>query len=165
MKRCTKCKKEFPITKKYFGIDKRASDGLQSQCRECDRKYQHEYWKTDRRKQTNYKARKKWRYKRPNYSKNYYRTINGYLRTMYSGLNYRCNNPTGRDYYRYGGRGIQNKFNNPDEFKNYVIDVLGYNTYNKIKGLQIDRIDNNGHYEKGNIRFVTPKENSNNRSS
>ena len=41
----------------------------------------------------------------------------------------------------------------------YVIDELRVDP----RGLQIDRIDNDGHYEKGNIRFVTCVENNNNR--
>lgn len=42
---------------------------------------------------------------------------------------------------------------------NYVVDILKVDP----RGFDIDRIDNNGHYEKGNIRFVTHKENCNNR--
>lgn len=37
MKACSRCSLERPRNPEYFGIDKRASDGLQSHCRECDR--------------------------------------------------------------------------------------------------------------------------------
>ncbi len=46
-----------------------------------------------------------------------------------------------------------------DEFRDYVTGVLGVDP----RGLQCDRIDNEGHYERGNIRFVTAKENSHSR--
>ena len=71
----------------------------------------------------------------------------------------RCSNPKRKAYERYGGRGIKCLFNSPDEFINYVINELQIDP----RGLQIDRINNNGHYEPGNIRFVTSKINNNNR--
>jgi hypothetical protein len=44
-------------------------------------------------------------------------------------------------------------------FYNWAINT-GYK-----KGLQIDRINSNGNYEPSNCRFVTPKQNSNNREN
>ncbi|KKK51461.1 hypothetical protein LCGC14_3114730 [marine sediment metagenome] len=78
-------------------------------------------------------------------------------------MNQRCSDPKAHNYNRYGGRGIKCLFKSLDTFRDYVMNGSGYDTIEKLKGLQIDRIDNNGHYEKGNIRFVTAKENSNNR--
>ncbi len=92
----------------------------------------------------------------------YYRTIKGFLHRLFWGVERRCTNSKAGNYARYGGRGIKLKFT-IGEFLDYITNDLGYDTYDKIKGLQIDRIDNNGHYEKGNIRFITAKENCNNR--
>lgn len=92
-------------------------------------------------------------------TKKYQHTINGYLKLVYKDIKQRCNNPECKCYKNYGGRGIKNKFKSPDKFVDYIINVLKINP----KGLTIDRIDNNGHYEKGNIRFVTRKENNNNK--
>lgn len=77
------------------------------------------------------------------------------LRSKYINLNLRCNNPNSGDYHNYGGRGIQNLFPSQLNFLLYIINVLGYNTFESIDGLEIDRIDNDGNYEPGNIRFIT----------
>lgn len=95
--------------------------------------------------------------------KRYRKTIYGCLSKRFYAIRHRCNNPNSRWYHCYGGRGIKCKFKSVKEFINYVIKELHYSSYMKIKGLQIDRIDNDGHYEKGNIRFVTAKMNANNR--
>lgn len=91
-----------------------------------------------------------------------YSLINN-LRVRYYSLNSRCNNPTDSDYKYYGGRDIQNLFTSSGDFVNHVMNDLGIIELSQIDGLQIDRINNNGNYKPGNIHFVTPKENSNNR--
>jgi len=72
----------------------------------------------------------------------------------------RCNNPACKRYHDYGGRGIKvsQRWLNIENF----IDDMGGSYY---KGLEIDRIDNNGDYCKENCRWVTPKVNSRNRRS
>lgn len=95
--------------------------------------------------------------------KKYCHTLKGYLARLYNNINQRCHNTKQKSYENYGGRGIQNKFESVNEFINYIVDHLGYNRLEKIKGLQIDRINNNGNYEPGNIQFVTQTENLRNR--
>ncbi|KKN60018.1 hypothetical protein LCGC14_0536050 [marine sediment metagenome] len=90
--------------------------------------------------------------------KEYRATFKGHLCRIFHNLNTRCNNPKGRCYKNYGGRGIENRFESVDEFGNHVIDDLGITSMEQIKGLQIHRKDNDGHYEVGNIEFLTPVE-------
>ena len=70
----------------------------------------------------------------------------------------RCNNPNYHAYHRYGGRGI-NVCNRWSNFENFLND-MGKAPY---KNYQLDRINNDKGYSPDNCRWVTPKENSNNR--
>ena len=141
---CGKCDREHPATLEYFCGDKRNKSGLGNWCRQCCRATMKKYRQTPAGRLANRKGRRK-----------YYNTITGYLRNVYHNMKRRCNDSRRCNYANYGGRGIKNKFKSLDDFRNYVIDKLQVDP----RGLQIDRIDNDGHYEKGNIRFVTQIEN------
>jgi len=93
------------------------------------------------------------------YGRVYRQTISGCLRDRYKTMKSRCENPKAINYERYGGRGIKCMFYSADEFVDYVVNTLKVDP----RGLQIDRINNDGNYEAGNIRFVTAKVNANNR--
>ena len=67
----------------------------------------------------------------------------------------RCTYKSGRWFHLYGGRGIQFKFKNFREF----YSELGPRPIGK----SLDRINSNGHYEIGNVRWATPKEQTQNR--
>lgn len=71
----------------------------------------------------------------------------------------RCENPNRTKYKDYGGRGIK-VCEEWHEASNFILWALN-NGYER--GLQLDRIDNDGDYCPENCRFVTPKENSRNR--
>ena len=176
-KRCTGCGKKYPATLKYFHARTRCKCGLKPRCKICRAKHQRvyrqtnegratqkKYWRTDKGKiaQKKYHQSPKGKVTQAKNNKTCYSTLNGYLGRVFNNINSRCNNPKCPDYKYYGGRGIQNKFT-LDDFRKYVKEDLGYDTIEKIKGLQIDRINNDGNYEPGNIRFVTPKINANNR--
>ena len=66
----------------------------------------------------------------------------------------RCTNPNDAAYERYGGRGIEFRFGSPLEMAMYVQEVLGLD-----RTKEIDRINNNGHYEVGNLRLSTESQN------
>jgi hypothetical protein len=70
----------------------------------------------------------------------------------------RCFNPQSPAYPNYGGRGIT-VCERWHDVSNFVADLESIHK----KGLEMDRIDNDGNYEPDNIRFVTRKVNSDNR--
>jgi hypothetical protein len=72
----------------------------------------------------------------------------------YRGAKNRCENPRDRDFKNWGGRGV--KFLYPS-YEAFLAD-LGRSP----PGTSLDRIDNNGHYEPGNCRWATPKQQVNN---
>lgn len=75
-------------------------------------------------------------------------------------MKHRCSNPKYRDYHRYGGRGIKvcNEWMTFIPFMNWAISN-GYE-----KGLEIDRINNNGNYEPLNCRWSNEQQQSLNRN-
>lgn len=72
----------------------------------------------------------------------------------------RCNNPNSQSYRNYGARGIECRFQSVKEGVEWVKEHLPHPTYLK---LDVDREDNDGHYEAGNLRLVTRKVNLANR--
>jgi len=69
----------------------------------------------------------------------------------------RCTNPKNNRYYRYGGRGIEFRFNSFEEFYAELGDKPDLKH-------TVDRIDPEGHYEKGNVRWATNCQPRNNRA-
>jgi hypothetical protein len=68
----------------------------------------------------------------------------------------RCNVPTTKGYENYGGRGIRFLFASFEEFYEHVGP--------RPEGTTLDRIDVNGHYTVGNVRWATPpQQNANKR--
>lgn len=83
------------------------------------------------------------------------RQVPKWLYSRMQGAELRCKNPNNKMYKNYGGRGIQFRFKNPLEASIYVKNHLGLD-----KTKQIDRIDNDGHYEPGNLRLSTNIQNA-----
>lgn len=83
------------------------------------------------------------------------------LYKIWIGIRHRCNNPNHKRYRDYGGRGIKlrDPWNDPAVFIQGVLTSIG----ERPPGTCIDRINNDGDYEPGNIRWATPKESNNNR--
>lgn len=76
---------------------------------------------------------------------------------IWRGIKKRCKLPSHPSYKWYGAKGIT-YCERWEKFENFLEDMG-----ERPKGLQIDRIDTTGNYNKENCRWVTSKENQNNR--
>lgn len=80
--------------------------------------------------------------------------------TLWRNIHKRCYTPGHNRWASYGGKGIQ-VCSEWFSFKQFYLDLFPLWT----AGKQLDRIDNDGHYSKENVRFVSPAENSQNRAN
>lgn len=80
-----------------------------------------------------------------------------WLQKRMSAAKSRCQKPTDPQYKNYGARGVEFRFGTATEAGLWVIEHLGME-----KGKEIDRINNDGHYEPGNLRWATRSQNVSN---
>lgn len=78
---------------------------------------------------------------------------------VWSAMKDRCLNPSSSNYPRWGGRGIKIHPAWIDDFPAFLADVGPRPTPQHT----LDRVDNDGNYAPGNVRWATPQEQSANR--
>lgn len=84
------------------------------------------------------------------------------LYSIWRDMNFRCANENYKNWARYGGRGIKIC----DDWKNDYLAFKKWATSNGYEeSLTLDRKNNDGNYEPLNCRWVTMKEQANNRST
>lgn len=92
-------------------------------------------------------------------------TKHGYSKSpeyrTWRGMKTRCYNANSREYANYGGRGIVVCSQWKDSFSAFI-DYVGPKPSAKHS---LDRINNDGNYEPGNVRWVTIETQANNKSS
>lgn len=79
--------------------------------------------------------------------------------TSWVSMRQRCRDPNTVGWRRYGGRGIS-VCERWEDFDTFLADMG-----ERPDGTTLDRIDNDGNYEPGNVRWATPPEQSNNQST
>lgn len=82
------------------------------------------------------------------------------LYRTWHGVIQRCGNPKAPNFRLYGGRGIRvhDAWRDPAMFLTWIETSLGPRPH----GMTLDRINVNGNYEPGNLRWATASEQSRN---
>ncbi len=125
------------------------------QCRECTNTYNRAYRTTHlERFRARARTRRAENLKKVCALDRAYRPKNP-ERAAYNGAKRRCTTSIDRAWKNYGGRGIEFRFESFEQF----FAELGKHP----KGKLLDRINNDGHYEPGNVRWATRSESNRNR--
>ena len=86
-----------------------------------------------------------------------------YLYRLWLSIKTRCYNSNGVRWEHYGGRGIimyETWIDDFEKFEDWIIENLG----DRPEGYSLDRIENDGNYEPGNLRWADFYTQNNNRS-
>lgn len=86
------------------------------------------------------------------------RTYPKWLDRRFTAAKQRCTNPKDGNYKNYGARGISFDFASVKEACLWMIENCGL----PDRSMELDRIDVNGNYAPGNLRWVTHQENCQN---
>lgn len=74
-------------------------------------------------------------------------------RKTYHNIKHRCYNDKCKTYKNYGGRGIKLYDKWIEDIDSFCDYIIGLDNYRK-DGYSLDRINNNGDYEPGNLRWT-----------
>ncbi len=144
-KRCPKCRKTK--IKNKFSRNKSQKDGLDCYCKMCTTIRRQLYRRSSEGKIAHAKAKKK-----------YHQTFPGQISGRFNKMIQRCNNPKNKQYKNYAKRGIECLFTGVNDLMQHMVVDLGINSIKLLGDLIIHRINNDGHYCRGNIILITRAE-------
>lgn len=89
-----------------------------------------------------------------------------WLYNRVQGMRARCCSPSSDQYPAYGGRGVEFRFSGVKQGTLWIMENLGLPVFSSTADrsrIQLDRINPNGHYEPGNLRWLSVELNQQNK--